>query len=61
MEQNNQIENRQPCFCKVIGNTTYVVHVHFSETARETMGDKVKRLIREDIESKYRTAGIAVN
>lgn len=62
MEQDiSQNSNRQPCFSKLIGNTTYVVRVHFSETARETMGDKVKRLIREDIESKYRTAGIAVN
>ena len=62
MEQNvSQNDNRQPCFRKVIGNTTYVVRVHFSETSKETMEDKVKRLIREDVESKYRTAEIAVN
>ena len=48
MEQNNQIENRQPCFCKVIGNTTYVVHVHFSETSNETLEKKIKRLIGEE-------------
>ena len=46
MEQNvSQNDNRQPCFRKVIGNTTYVVRVHFSETSKETMEDKVKRLI----------------
>ena len=50
MEQNaNQNDNRQPCFRKVIGNTTYVVRVHFSETSKETFGDKIKRLIREEI------------
>ena len=49
MEQNNQIENRQPCFRKVIGNTTYVVRVHVSETAKETLKDKIKRLVREEI------------
>ena len=49
MEQNNQIENRQPCFCKVIGNTTYVVCVHFSETTKETLEDKIKRLIGEAV------------
>ena len=50
MEQNNnQIDNQQPCFRKVIGNTTYVVRVHFSETSKETLGDKVKRLIREEV------------
>ena len=46
MEQSvNQNNNQQPCFRKVIGNTTYVVCVHFSETSKETMEDKVKRLI----------------
>ena len=62
MEQDiSQNNNRQSCFRKVIGNTTYMVRVHFSETSKETMEDKVKRLIREDVESKYRTAEIAVN
>ena len=46
MEQNvSQNDNQQPCFRKVIGNTTYVVRVHFSETAKETLKDKIKRLI----------------
>ena len=58
MEQNNQIENRQPCFCKVIGNTTYVVRVYFSEDAKETMEDKVKRLIRDEVEVVDRIAGL---
>ena len=50
MEQNvSQNDNRQPCFRKVIGNTTYVVRVHFSETAKETLKDKIKRLVREEI------------
>ena len=49
MEQNNnQIDNRQPCFRKTIGNTTYVVRVHFSETSNETLGDKIKSLIWEE-------------
>ena len=50
MEQNvSQNDNQQPCFRKVIGNTTYVVRVHFSETAKETLKDKIKRLVREEI------------
>ncbi len=50
MEQNNnQIDNRQHCFRKVIGNTTYVVRVHLSETAKETLKDKIKGLVREEI------------
>ena len=48
MEQRaNQNNNQQPCFRKVIGNTTYVVRVHFSETSKETLGDKIKRMLRE--------------
>ena len=49
MEQNaNQNNNQQPCFRKVIGNTTYVVRVHFSETSSETLVKKIKRLIGEE-------------
>lgn len=31
-----------------IGKTTYKVRVHLSETANETMEDKILRLIRND-------------
>ncbi len=49
MEQSkNQNDSRQPCFRKVIGNTTYVVCVHFSETSKEPLVDKIKRLIGEE-------------
>ena len=47
MEQSaNQNNNRQPCFRKVIGNTTYVVRVHFSETTKETFKDKIESLLK---------------
>jgi len=49
MEQNiSQNNNRQPCFRKAIGNTTYVVRVHFTETSKEMLEDKIKRLIGEE-------------
>ena len=41
--------NTQPCFRKTINKTTYVVRVHFSETSKETMHDKIKRLLREKV------------
>ena len=54
MDQNvSQNDNRQPCFCKVTGNTTYVVHVHFSETTKVTLEEKIKRLIREEEQENY--------
>ncbi len=35
-------------FRKTIGQTTYLVRVHFSETSRDTLADKIKRLLREE-------------
>ena len=39
-----------PALVKHIGKTTYIVNVHFSDTARETVADKLKRLILTDSE-----------
>ena len=43
--------NNSPCptVRKQIGKTTYIVRVHFSETAKETMEDKIKRMLREEV------------
>ncbi|MBQ3064785.1 MAG: transposon-encoded TnpW family protein [Clostridia bacterium] len=48
-QKENPTINTQPCYRKVIGNTTYVVRVHFSETAKESLEDKIKRLVREEV------------
>ena len=39
-----------PVMIKKIGKTTYRVKIHFSETSKETMSDKIKRLILNDSE-----------
>ena len=41
--------NTQPCFRKTIDKTTYVVRVHFNEDTKETMADKIKRMLREEV------------
>ena len=51
---NEQYRNQQyplpcPTVRKQIGKTTYIVRVHFSQTAKETMEDKIKRLLREEV------------
>ena len=48
---NNTATNTATCptVRKQIGKTTYIVRVHFSETAKETMEDKIKRLLREEV------------
>lgn len=49
--ETKQTENRTPHLVKTIGRTTYLVTCHFSETSRETLQDKLKRMILRDIQS----------
>ena len=41
-------EAPQADLVKTIGGTTFDIHIHFSETSRETFTDKVVRLIQND-------------
>lgn len=41
-------ENKDVFFIRHIGHTTYKVRVHLSENAKETMEEKILRLIRND-------------
>ena len=36
-------------FTKRVGNTTYQVNVHFSKTSKETLTDKILRLIKREV------------
>ena len=42
-------EQNAPALVRKIGKTTYMVGIHFSQTSKETMDDKVLRLIKNDI------------
>ncbi len=42
-------EDECPTFLKKIGKTTYRVQIHFSTTSRETMSDKIKRMLRNEV------------
>ncbi|MFT9078280.1 transposon-encoded TnpW family protein [Ethanoligenens sp.] len=39
-------ESERPALVKKIGKTTYWVRIHFSATSRETMSDKIKRMLQ---------------
>jgi len=39
-------------FTRRIGNTVYRVNVHSSKTSKETMSDKITRLVKNDISGK---------
>ena len=44
-------QHTAPTVRKQINGTTYIVRVHFNENARETMEDKIKRLLRNEKKS----------
>ena len=52
-KENKQMENKKTntpvALRKQIGGTTYVVRVHFNEDAKESMKDKIKRLIANEV------------
>ena len=39
-----------PALVKKIGKTTYKVRVHFSQTSTETMSDKIRRMLKNEIQ-----------
>ena len=39
-----------PAMVKKIGKTTYKVRVHFSDTSTETLSDKIKRMLKNEIQ-----------
>jgi len=57
MQTSTAIIKKEPvresgAFTKRIGSTNYRVNVHFSKTSRETINDKVLRLIKNDTNGK---------
>ena len=38
-------------FSMRMGNTTYVIGVHFSQTSKDTLEDKMKRLMRDEVKT----------
>ena len=45
MEQDMNPKTENNTFTKKIGQTTYVVRFHYSENARETMQEKINRML----------------
>ena len=54
MQTTDTISARVPedalALVKKIGKTTYKVRVHFSQTSTETMSDKIKRMLKNEIQ-----------
>lgn len=45
----HQPEQNAPALVRKIGKTTYKVRVHFSTTSTETMSDKIKRMLKNEV------------
>lgn len=45
----SELKEQPHTFYKKIGSTVYEVCVHFSQTSRENMNDKILRLIKNDV------------
>ncbi|WP_048349334.1 transposon-encoded TnpW family protein [Scardovia inopinata] len=43
-------EDERPALVEKIGKTTYRVKIYFSTTSRETMSDKIKRMLRNEVQ-----------
>jgi hypothetical protein len=44
-------ETKPPDLVKRIGKTTYKVNVHFSTISKETMNDKIIRMLRNEVQN----------
>lgn len=51
------IEGKKNIIKKRIGSTTYKVSVHFNQNSRETMNDKILRLIQSDPQTSGAVCG----
>lgn len=45
-----QPDDEPPALVKQIGKTTYRVRVHFNLASRESMSDKIKRMLRNEVQ-----------
>lgn len=49
MEQSINTKTESNTFTKRIGQTTYVVRFHYNENAKETMQEKINRMLIKEV------------
>ncbi len=49
-DSTKRVQEKRRGFTKKIGNTTYDVSFHYSRQSRESMNDKIIRLIENDMQ-----------
>ena len=48
IETDHSANERKPDIVKIIGNTTFEIYTHFSDSSKENFTDKVVRLIKNE-------------
>ena len=43
------VQDNPLALVKKVGKMTYIVRIHFSETSTETMEDKIKRMLKNEV------------
>ena len=54
IKDKSESSESEPVACGLIlnsGGTTFLIGLHFSEASKDTMADKVKKLVRKNVES----------
>ncbi len=51
MEETNKVPEKaeEPVLSLRDGNTTFLIGIHFNQSSKETLDDKVKKLIRDAV------------
>lgn len=51
MEETNKLPDKaeEPVLSLRDGNTTFLIGIHFNQSSKETLDDKVKKLIRDEV------------
>jgi hypothetical protein len=53
----DMMKAEQPDLVKRIGNTTYQVKIHFNPNSKETIKDKIIRMIRNEVSQSHKQQG----
>lgn len=50
-QKNPEVPSSEPVLTMRRGNTTFLIGIHFNETKKETLDDKIRKMIRRDVEN----------
>jgi hypothetical protein len=58
--EREKINAQSSRFCQRIGSTVYTVNIHFKEGSKETLEDKMFRMMKSDLNKEWFSGNIKV-